>query len=130
MDWLDPPYQFFRITPELPIEIPVVRYQVGLAQQPIYDPPGYRVVPTIRFHVPRGGAWGLQPYVDFGNRILIQRVLAIYGELLDRAHRQVPLPHPVLMAKLLPSFSNPLVLRLIRHGERIDTWYDVEAVEV
>jgi hypothetical protein len=130
MDYLEPPYQFFRITPELPIEIPVVRYQVGLASQPIYDPPGHRVVPTIRFHVPRGGAWGLQPYVDFGNRILIQRVLAIYGELIARSRRQVPFPSIPLLEAICPDVPRALTLRLIRHGERIDTWYDVEAVGV
>ena len=129
MDWLDPPWQFFRIEPEHPITIPVMRYQVGMAQRRIFDPPGFQDVLTIRFHLPGPVGWGLQPYVDFGNRILIQAVLRLYNELIDRARRGLPLPNIPLMAKLAPSSPVPLTLRLTRHGERLDTWYDVEVLD-
>lgn len=129
MDWLDPPYQFVTIHPDLPFTIPVVRYEVGLAMRPIFDPPGHRVATTIRFHLPGPAGWGLQPYVDFSNRILLLRVLAIYDDLTDRVLRQIPFSSTTEMAKLAPSRPEPLVLRLTRHGERIDTFYDVEVVE-
>jgi hypothetical protein len=129
MDWLEPPWQFFRIEPEHPIILPVMRYQVGLAERLIADPPGRQVVSTIRFYVPGPVGWGLQPYVDFGNRLLIQKVLRLYNELIVRVRTAPPFPNLILGERLLPSSPLPLVLRLTRHGERIDTWYDVDAVE-
>jgi hypothetical protein len=130
MDYLEPPWQFFRIEPEHPIIIPVVRYQVGLAQRPIADPPGWQEVMTIRFHLPGPAGWGLQPYVDFGNRILVQKVLRLYNERLRRWGRQVPFPNPLEGEQLLPQRPGALRLEMTRHGERIDTWYDVAVVEV
>jgi len=151
MDWLEPPFHFFHPQPELPFELPVVRYEVGLAQRPIVDPPGFVNKPTIRFHlakpIPPGlwlaikGGGSLEtdrvspeeleqrPYLDFTNKILIQRVLAIYDELIDRSLRGLPLPNIPLMAKLAPSSPVPLKLRLTRHGLRIDTVYDVGVVD-
>lgn len=130
MDWLSPPWQFFRIEPEHPIIIPVVRYEVGMAQRLIYDPPGYQNIITIRFHLPGPAGWGLQPYVDFGNRILIQAVLRVYNDLIERSRRQVPFSQPELLRKIARSQPDALMLRLVRHGERIDTYYEVSALEV
>lgn len=130
MDWLDPPYQFVTIHAELPFTIPVIRYEVGLAMRPISDPPGQRVATTIRFHLPGPAGWGLYPYVDFSNRILLLRVLAIYQDLIERTSRQIPFPDIDVLRRLIPSSLEPLTLRLTRHGERIDTIYDVEVVEV
>lgn len=129
MDWLDPPYQFVTIHPELPFTIPVVRYEVGLAMRPIFDPPGQRVAITIRFHLPGPAGWGLQPYVDFSNRILLLRVSAIYDDLTDRVLRQIPFSSTRRLKQLAPSQPDTLTLRLTRHGERIDTIYDVRVVE-
>jgi hypothetical protein len=128
MDWLEPPWQFFRIEPEHPITIPVVRYQVGMAQRPIADPPGVQQLLTIRFHLPGAAGWGLQPYVDFGNRILIQKVLSVYGDVIAVYRRAVPFRSLELAKKIVPEDPEALVLRLTRHGERIDTWYDVDVV--
>ena len=129
MDWLDPPFQFFHPHPGMPFDIPVVRYEVGLAMRPIEDPPYERVLPTIRFHVPGPVGWGLQPYIDFSNRLLINRVLAIYKDLAERAHRLPPKETVELAVKLLPTTDVPLTLRLTRHGQRLETTYDVEVLE-
>ena len=129
MNWLDPPYQFVTIHPEMPFSIPVVRYEVGLAMRPIFDPPGQRVAITIRFHLPGPAGWGLQPYVDFSKRILLLRDLAIYNDLIERTSRQIPFPLTERLKQLAPSQPETLTLRLTRHGERIDTIYDVVVVE-
>lgn len=150
MDWLDPPYQFLHPQVERPFELQVVRYEVGMAQRPIVDPPGYVQRPTIRFHLAKPippGLWlaiktggsaetegvsreelEARPYLDFTNKILIQKVLRLYDELIERSSRQIPFPLPALLRKLAPSRPEPLVLRLTRHGLRIDTIYDVEVV--
>ena len=148
MDWLEPPFHFFHPQPELPFELPVVRYEVGLAQRPIVDPPGFVNKPTIRFHlakpIPPGlwlaikGGGSLEtdrvspeeleqrPYLDFTNKILIQRVLAIYDELLEETKRTLALESIPVLEALSGQRPRPLRLRLIRHGLRIDTIYDVE----
>lgn len=113
----------------MPFDMPVVRYEVGLAMRPIEDPPYERVLPTIRFHVPGPVGWGLQPYIDFSNRLLINRVLAIYKDLAERAHRLPPKETVELAVKLLPTTDVPLTLRLTRHGQRLETTYDVEVLE-
>lgn len=128
MDWLEPPFQFFHPHPGEPFDLAVVRYQVGLAQREISEPPGSKVLPTIRFHLPGPGGWGLLPYVDFSNRILIQRVLAIYNELLERWARQIPFPNPIEGERLLPKRPGALRLRLTRNGTGLATVYDVEVV--
>jgi hypothetical protein len=128
VDWLEPPFQFFHPHPGEPFDLAVVRYQVGLAQREISEPPGSKVLPTIRFHLPGPGGWGLLPYVDFSNRILIQRVLAIYNDLINRNRRAIPLPDLRLMDKLLDSEPEPLTLRLTRSGTGLATVYGVEVV--
>jgi hypothetical protein len=151
MDWLDPPYQFFHPQPERSFELQVVRYEVGVARRPILDPPGFVDKPTIRFHLAKPIPPGLflairssgsaetaqvspealeaRPYVDFTNAPLIQRILAIYDDLIARVRRQVPFPDLKQMERLSPKSSEAITLRLTRHGLRIDTRYDVEVVE-
>jgi hypothetical protein len=151
MDWLDPPYQFFHPTPEVPFELQVVRYEVGMAQRPINDPPGYVQRATIRFHLATpippsifdvmrrmGSAETVpitpealreRPYLDFTNQVLARKVFSIYHERIQRVLSEVPFPSTAEMAKLADSRPEPLVLRLTRHGLRIDTIYDVEVVE-
>jgi hypothetical protein len=150
MEWLEPPFQFFHPQPEVPFDLPVVRYEVGQAQRPIADPPGSVIKPTIRFHLAKPIPPGLfmavrtgfspetdrispdeleaRPYLDFTNQYLINRVLVIYHELIQRSQRTIPFHDVALMDKLLDSQSEALTLRLTRHGLRIDTTYDVEAV--
>jgi len=128
MDWLDPPFQFFHPHPGMPFDLPVVRYEVGLAMRPLEEPPYQKVLPTIRFHVPGPVGWGLQPYIDFSNRILMQRVLATYDDLIDRVRRQVPFSDLGQMERLSPKSSEALTLRLTRHGTGLATIYDVEVV--
>lgn len=150
MDWLEPPYQFFHPQPEVPFDLPVVRYEVGQSQRPIADPPGSVIKPTIRFHLAKPIPPGLflavrssaspdtpaispqdleaRPYLDFTNKYLINRILAIYNDLIDRTLQQVPFPSSLQLAKTSPSRPEPLVLRLSRHGLRIETTYDVAVV--
>jgi hypothetical protein len=152
MERLTTPFHFFHPQPELPFELPVVRYEVGLSQRPIVDPPGFVIKPTIRFHlakpIPPGlflavkTGWSAEtdrispdelearPYLDFTNSPLIQRVLAIYHELIARTRRQVPFPSLGLLEAISDSSPLPLTLRLTRHGLRIDTRYDVSTVGV
>jgi hypothetical protein len=151
MDWLDPPFQFFHPRPELPFELPVASYEVGMARRSILDPPYYVDRPTIRFHLAKPIPPGLflaiktggsaetewisaeeleqRSYLDFTNQILIRKVFAIYDDLIDRVRRQVPFPNLKQMERLSPKSSEALTLRLTRHGLRIDTIYDVEVVE-
>lgn len=129
MDWLDPPYQFFHPEPGLPFILPVVRYEVGLAQRPVDDPSGYVVRTTIRFHVPGPVGWGLRPYVDFTNQGLIQRVLSLYEDMLDRTKRTLTLDSISTLEALSPARPRPLMLRLTRHGRRLDTMYEAEVLE-
>lgn len=151
MDWLESPWQFFHPRPDSPFELRVVRYEVGVAQRPIVDPPGYVNKPTIRFHLAQPIPPGLflaiktggsaetaqvsreeleaRPYLDFTNKILIRKVLSIYNDLIEETARQVPFPNPNRMRQLVPSRPEPLTLRLTRHGLRLDTIYDVEVVE-
>lgn len=150
-NWLDPPFHFFHPQPDLPFELPVVRYEVGLAQRPIYDPPYVVQRPTIRFHLAKPLQPGLflavktggsaetdrispdelvaRPYLDFTNQVLIRKVLAIYDDIIARTLRQVPIPDTIRMRQLSPDRPEPLTLRLTRHGLRIDTIYDVDVVE-
>jgi hypothetical protein len=130
MDWLEPPFQFFHPHPGVPFDIAVVRWEVGLAQRPIDEPPGSRVLTTMRFHLPGPGGWGLQPYVDFSNRILMQRVFAIYKDLIDRSERQVPFPSTEFLRKIAPSQPDAITLRLTRRGTGLATVYDVEVLGV
>lgn len=150
MDWLEPPFHFFHPQPEVPFELPVIRYQVGLAQRPINDPPGMVQKPTIRFHLAKPIPPGLflavktgfsgetdavssdeleaRPYLDFTNQMLIRKVLAIYDELIVVSDRGMPFPNVELSKKLSPKRPEALQLRLTRHGLRIDTIYDVDVV--
>jgi len=151
MDYLEAPFHFFHPQPELPFELAVVRYEVGLSQRPIVDPPGFVIKPTIRFHLAKPIPTGLflavktgysaetdrispdeldaRPYLDFTNSPLIQRILTVYDDLIARSRRQVPFPSLELLEKISPGSEAPLTLRLTRHGLRIDTRYDVEVVE-
>ena len=152
MDWLTEPWQFFHPTLEVPFELQVVRYEVGMARRPINDPPGYVERPTIRFHLATpipstlfsimrrmGSAetapitpetLRAHPYVECTNQVLAARVFAIYNDLIERTNAQIPFPLPATLKKLSPERPEPLTLRLTRHGLRIDTIYDVEAVGV
>jgi hypothetical protein len=159
VDPLPPPYQFFHPQPEIPFELAVVRFEVGLAQRPINDPPYSIVRPTIRFHLATpvppalflavrtsGSAdtgpidpdvLAARPYLDFTNQLLIKNVLEIYGRLLDKPRpmdlatlsREELVEELVFESRLSPLEPEPVVLRLTRHGLRIDTVYDVRVLE-
>ena len=128
MDYLEPPYQFFDPQVGFSFDLPVTHYEVGLSQRPITEPPYSVIKPTIRFHLPAAGGWGLRPYVDFTNQVLLQRVLHLYRQLIDRRRSQVPFPDPNLLEALDPSAPRPIVLRLRRLGTGINTVYDVDVV--
>lgn len=128
LPWLDPPYNFLEPEPDQPFTIDVIRYQVGLSQRPIEDPPGSVVRPTIRFHLPAPLEPGHPPYVDFTNRILIQRILALYNDLIDEVLAKGDEAPLFLAQSLAPSNPISLRLRLTRHGRRLDTRYDVDIV--
>jgi len=128
VDWLEPPYQFFHPHPGMPFDVPVSRWEVGLAQREISEPPYSVIKLTIRFHLPAAGGWGLRPYVDFTNQILLQRILHLYKQLLDRSDAQVPFPDVDLLRAIAVSDPRPVVLRLRRLGTGINTVYDVDVV--
>ena len=130
MEWLQPPWQYFHPHPGVPFDLAVVRWEVGLSERPIDEPAGYKVLTTIRFQLPGAGGWGLRPYVDFTNRILMQRVFAIYKDLIDRAERQVPFPSTELLRKIAPSRPETITLRLTRLGTGLATVYDVQVLGV
>ena len=127
--WLDPPWQFFHPHPGAPFDLAVVRWEVGLSIREVNEPPGSRQLTTIRFHLPGPGGWGLKPYVDFTNRILMQRVFAIYKHLIDRSERQVPFPSTELLRKINQGCPETITLRLTRLGTGLATVYDVEVRE-
>lgn len=151
MDWLESPCHFFHPRPDSPFELRVARYDVGLAQRPIVDPPGYVNKPTIRFHLAKPIPPGLflaiktggssetdqvsaqeledRPYLDFTNKILIRKVLSIYNDLQDALVRGLPTATVDQVEALRPSHPRPVTLRLVRHGLRLDTIYDVDVVE-
>src|SRR3990172_9432914 len=86
MDYLEPPLQLFNPPEDVPVILPVVRWEVGLANVPRSDREGNIVKPAIRFHLPGPGAWGLRPYADFTHQLLLRRVLRLYSDLWDDAH--------------------------------------------
>lgn len=151
METLEPPYQFFHPQVDVPFELPVARWEVGLAQRSIADPPFSIIKPTIRFHLAKPFPPGLflgvrtsgsaetdrvtfeqleaRPYLDFTNQILIKAVLAAYRELLDLPAAGDPRHFLELQESLSPQRSRPLTLRLTRQGLRRDTIYDVKVLE-
>lgn len=125
MDWLDPPWRFWHPEPGEPFELRVRRFEVGLATREIDQPPHQIVRPTIRFHLPPGEGPDGGDYVDFTNRGLILRVLAITGEELDRA-RLLPATELVEAAEAWdPGTDRSVVFRMVRHGRGLDTQYEV-----
>ena len=126
--WLEPPWQFFHPHPGVPFDLAVMRWEVGLSIRPIDEPPGARQLLTIRFHLPGPGGWGLKPYVDFTNRILMQNVFAIWKRLSDRVDRQIPFPSTEMLKRIVPSSPETITLRLTRLGTGLATVYDVEVV--
>ncbi|MEE8369486.1 MAG: hypothetical protein V3S00_01810 [Dehalococcoidia bacterium] len=151
METLEPPYQFFHPQVNVPFDLPVARWEVGLAQRPISDPPYSIIKPTIRFHLASPFPPGLflavrtsgssetahvsaaqleaRPYLDFTNQILIKAVLAAYSELLDLPIGEDPQRFLERLEALSPQRSRPLTLRLTRHGLGLDTIYDLEVLE-
>lgn len=129
LNYLPAPYNFVEPRPDTSLLLEVLRYEVGLAQRPIREPPGWAVRPTIRFHLARPLNAGEVPYADFTNRGLLLRVGYVYNELLERL-RAAGLKFDVALAeRLIPEIPEPLVLRLTRHGSQLDTEYEVDVVE-
>lgn len=150
MDTLEPPYQFFHPQLDRPFDLPVVRYEVGIAQRPIADPPYSVIKLTIRFHLAlplSPDLWlavraerndltdrltreelAARPYLDFTNKILMNRVLATYDDLIARPPNGDLEGVRKRLEATSPQNPRPLTLRLTRHGLRTDTVYDVEVV--
>lgn len=128
MEWLAPPFEWYHPEPDRPFTLRVIRYEVGWAQRPIDEPPGLVVRPTIRFHLPPEDKSTGPPYVDFTNRMLIQRVTALYDELSSQATERPELESIPILEALSPARPRPLTLRITRRGRRLDTTYEVEVV--
>ena len=150
MDWLEPPLQLFNPPEDVPVILPVVRWEVGLVNIPRSDRAGNVVKPAIRFHLAGPGAWGIRPYADFSHQLLLRRVLRLYndaGEALRLAGDQVrtravsmtPEQLPGLLteqrriidegSKWLPSYPDAFVrIRVIRRGAHPDSTYEVDVV--
>lgn len=130
MEWLDPPWRFWHPEPGEPFELRVRRFEVGLATREIDDPPYQIVRPTIRFHLPPGEGPDGGDYVDFTNRGLILRVLAITGEELRRAGEAPPEELIAAVEAWDPGTDRPVVFRMVRHGRGLDTQYEVKVEAV
>lgn len=128
MDWLEPPWEFWHPEPGEPFELRVLRYEVGMAERVVGDPPARIVRPTIRFHLPPGEGPGGADYVDFTNQGLILRMMEIRREELKRAARR-PLADMVAAIDAWDfGRDRPVVLRVVRHGRGLDTQYEVKVV--
>jgi hypothetical protein len=130
MDWLDPPYNYPEPQEGVPFVVRVIRYQVGLSERPIPDPPGSAVRTTIRFHIPPEDNPAGPPYLDFTNQGLITRILDIYDDLIDSHMKRLGPGSLKVLEATSPKRSRPLPLRLTRRGQRLDTMYEVEVLEV
>jgi hypothetical protein len=130
MDWLDPPYNYPEPEEGVPFVVRVIRWDVGLSERPIPDPPGSAVRTTIRFHIPPEDNPGGPSYLDFTNQGLITRVLAVYRQLIQQTRRKPSLESIPMLEALSDSRKRPLSLRLTRRGQRLDTMYEVEILEV
>jgi len=148
---LSEPYEFLRLEPDVPFDVRVVRWETGLSRRPIDQPPGFRTLETIRFHLPPEDKPQGPPYHDLTNLTLIIRVQDIYASLIKRAddlarpRRLTPMDHLTVQAlseenrrlkeinsllkKISPSTDVPLTLRLVRHGSGRDTRYDAQALD-
>jgi len=126
MEWLDPPWRFWHPEPGEPFELRVRRFEVGLAEREVDDPPRRIVRPTIRFHLPPGEGPDGGDYVDFTNRGLILRMVEIRREELRRAPA---LPLAELEAAVEAwdfATERPVILRMVRLGRGLDTQYEVK----
>ena len=158
MDWLPPPYEYLHVEPDTTVALRIIRWQEGLSKRPIEDPPGFRSLLTIRFHVPHEDKADGPPYYDFTNLTLIIRFQDIRMELLDRSRLQLRGLRPLLLLSVvLPRFARmvqqkddriarllavfdpsstatlpveeAITLRLTRRGRGRDTRYDVKLLK-
>jgi hypothetical protein len=151
VDRLSEPYEFLRLESDVPFDVRVVRWEVGLSRRPIDERPGFRTLETIRLHLPPEDKPQGPPYYDFTNLTLMIRVQDIYaglikkadelaspgkltradqptrGELLEQIRRLEESKR--LLEKIAPSTDVPLTLRLVRHGSGRDTRYDAQALD-
>ena len=121
MDYLEPPLQLFNPPEDVAVILPVVRWEVGLANVPRSDREGNIVKPAIRFHLPGPGAWGLRPYADFTHQLLLRRVLRLYKEAyagLRAARVQVR----VRAASMTPDQLQGLVQEMDRVADEWEQW--------
>ena len=150
MDWLEPPLQLFNPPEDVPVILPVVRWEVGLVNIPRSDRAGNIVKPAIRFHLAGPGAWGIRPYADFSHQLLLRRVLALYREAYERhrqEYRQMRRPSADMTIGQLQATEDQLVrmvdaweawlpdnpdafvrIRVIRRGAHPDSSYEADVV--
>lgn len=130
MEWLESPFRFWHPTPGEPFVLRVRRYQVGLAMREVDDPPRIVVRPTIRFHLPPGEGLDGSDYMDFTNRGLIHRVMALWEDLARGAVTKGDAELVRTLEATSPARERAVTLELIRLGERLDTQYEVRVVGV
>jgi len=131
-DWgvLLPPYEFKLLPASTALVVRVVRFEVGLAQRDIRQPPYSVWRPTLRLHVPPEDKPGRPPYWDWMAAGLIQRILALYNQAIDDA-LQLPIAQLVAQLEALsPARPRPLPLKITRHVDDGETEYAVELGEV
>ncbi len=158
MSWLDPPYEHLNVDRVTPVALRVIRWERGLSKRPIDDPPGFRSLLTIRFHVPPEDKPDGPSYYDFTNLTLIIRFDDILTKLLNRARLELRGSRRLaLLSAILPGFARmarrkderigrllavfdrsstatlpvkeAITLRLTRRGRGRDTRYDAKVVK-
>lgn len=130
LEWLDSPWRFWHPQPLVPFRLRVRRYEVGLAMREVGDPPHIVTRPTIRFHLAPGEGLDGADYMDFTNRGLIQRVMAIWEELARGAVHKPDAELVRILEATSPAREREVTLELIRLGEGLDTQYEVRVLEV
>lgn len=126
MDRLSPPYQYLQVEEGKRVELPVVRFEVGLSRRQYGD--DLVTLPTIRLHVPREQKLSEPPYYDSTNLTLIIRVLDAYDSTIEKGFKSAPPEGLAILEATSPERSGPLLLRFTRRGRGRETRYDVRVI--
>lgn len=127
--WLDPPEQYYHRWMGIPIELEVVGYELGLQMRNTSQPPGKKVLQTMRLHLTRPPVEGYESYLDFSHRGLIWQIMDIYAGMIKNLRRtDTPLDAGRALA-VLPEGDGFIRLRLTRSGEQFERQYVVEVLE-
>ena len=85
LPWLPAPYEFWTPKKDVTVVVMTVRFEVGLAQRSIREPPYSVIKPTLRLHVPPERKPGRPAYWDFTSLGLVHRVIEIWRRAQEKA---------------------------------------------